>query len=70
MRNLIARAVTVGDILFDAISWDEDALTIHIGKIKSDQEACHTYARHIYAKSFKPQYLSHVISCNTYFFKV
>eukprot|EP00603_Paraphysomonas_imperforata_P004644 CAMPEP_0114439124 /NCGR_PEP_ID=MMETSP0103-20121206/15022_1 /TAXON_ID=37642 ORGANISM="Paraphysomonas imperforata, Strain PA2" /NCGR_SAMPLE_ID=MMETSP0103 /ASSEMBLY_ACC=CAM_ASM_000201 /LENGTH=694 /DNA_ID=CAMNT_0001609847 /DNA_START=28 /DNA_END=2109 /DNA_ORIENTATION=- len=52
--NLIARAVTVGNILFDAISWEGDSLTIHIGKMKNDQEGAHAFARHVYANPKDP----------------
>ena len=37
--NLIVRAVSVGNILFDSISWEEDAMTIHIGKMNNDRKA-------------------------------
>ena len=33
--NLIARAVSVGSILYDSISWEEDFMTINIGKMKN-----------------------------------
>ena len=36
----------MGNILFDSISW-EDAMTIHIGKIKNDQEGAKAFARHV-----------------------
>lgn len=52
--NLIARAVTVGNIMFDHISWDEDALTINIGKQKNDQEGNNGFARHVYANPKNP----------------
>ena len=52
--NLIARAVTVGEIVFDQISWEEDALTIYIGKMKNDQEGSKGYARHVYANPNDP----------------
>lgn len=52
--NLIARAVTVGNLIFDCVSWDEDAMTIHIGKMKNDQEGAHGYARHVYANPKDP----------------
>lgn len=52
--NLIARAVSVGHILYDSISWEGDALTIFIGKMKNDQEGQNGYARHIYANPENP----------------
>ena len=52
--NLIARAVTVGNIMYDHISWEEDALTINIGKQKNDQEGNHAFPRHVYANPSNP----------------
>ena len=52
--NLIARAVSVGSILYDSISWEEDAMTIHIGKMKNDQEGTNGFARHVYANPKDP----------------
>jgi hypothetical protein len=46
--------VTVGEILFDAISWEGDAMTIHIGKMKNDQGGAHGFARHVYANPKDP----------------
>ena len=52
--NLIARAVTVNNILFNAISWEGDAMTIWIGKMKNDQVGKNGYARHVYANPKDP----------------
>ena len=52
--NLIARAVSLGSILFDSISWEEDAMTIHIGNMKNDQEGANGFARHVYANPKDP----------------
>lgn len=52
--NLIARAVTVSNILFNAISWEGDAMTIWIGKMKNDQVGKNGYARHVYANPKDP----------------
>ena len=45
--NLIARAESVGSILYDSISWEEGAMTIYIGKMKNDQEGTNGFARHV-----------------------
>ena len=52
--NLIARAVTISSIMYDHISWEEDALTINISRMKNDQEGKHGYARHVYANPDNP----------------
>ena len=52
--NLIARSVTVAHIMYDHISWEEDALTINIGKQKNDQEGSNGFPRHIYANPKNP----------------
>ena len=40
--------------MFDSISWEEDAMTIHIGKMKNDQEGANAFARHVYANPKNP----------------
>ena len=52
--NLIARAVTVSAIMYDHISWDSDAMTINISRMKNDQEGSKSYPRHIYANPTNP----------------
>ena len=47
--NLIAQTVSVGNILFDSISWEEDAMTMHNGNIKDDQKGDNCFARNDYA---------------------
>jgi hypothetical protein len=52
--NLMARAVTVGAIIYDHITWEEDALVIKIGRVKNDQDAKNMHPRHIYANPVNP----------------
>eukprot|EP00602_Paraphysomonas_sp_CaronLab_P013122 CAMPEP_0185042226 /NCGR_PEP_ID=MMETSP1103-20130426/42225_1 /TAXON_ID=36769 /ORGANISM="Paraphysomonas bandaiensis, Strain Caron Lab Isolate" /LENGTH=523 /DNA_ID=CAMNT_0027582255 /DNA_START=1070 /DNA_END=2638 /DNA_ORIENTATION=+ len=40
--------------MYDHISWEEDALTINISRMKNDQEGKHGYARHVYANPDNP----------------
>jgi hypothetical protein len=53
--NLMARSVSVAHILYEHIGWEEDALTITIGKTKGDQEGKNTFPRHIYANPAQPE---------------
>jgi len=46
--HLIARSVTVANIMICHVSWELDSLTIHIPKHKGDQEGRNGYARHVY----------------------
>ena len=52
--NLMARAVTVSAIIYDHITWEEDALVIRIGRIKNDQDAKNMHPRHVYANPLNP----------------
>mmetsp|Transcript_12129 Transcript_12129/g.15607 ORF Transcript_12129/g.15607 Transcript_12129/m.15607 type:complete len:659 (-) Transcript_12129:55-2031(-) len=52
--NLMARSITVSDLLIDHISWSGDALTIYVGKMKNDQENTRGYWRHVYANPLNP----------------
>lgn len=53
--NLMARSVTVGNIMYQHISWSGDALTINVPKHKGDQEGAKDYPRHIYANPLQPE---------------
>lgn len=52
--NLLARAVTVSAVMYDHISWDGDAMTIKVSRMKNDQEGKKAYPRHIYANPLNP----------------
>lgn len=52
--NLLARAVTVSAVMYDHISWEGDAMTIKVSRMKNDQEGVKAYPRHIYANPLNP----------------
>lgn len=52
--NLMARSVSVSHILYDHVSWEEDALVINLGKTKGDQEGKNAFGRHLYANPRSP----------------
>ena len=53
--NLMARSVSVSHIMYDHITWEEDALCINLGKTKGDQEGRNSFPRHVYANSANPE---------------
>ena len=53
--NLMARSVSVAHIMYDHISWEEDALCINLGKTKGDQEGKNSFPRHVYANPMFPE---------------
>ena len=52
--NLMCRSETVGKIHLKNITWEEDALVIHISKQKNDQEGERIFGRHLYANPLDP----------------
>jgi hypothetical protein len=52
--NLIARAITVADLMMEHVGWQSDSLLITTPKHKGDQEGVKAYARHIYANPLDP----------------
>lgn len=47
--NLISRSNNVGNLLFDHITWKDDALIVFLPKTKGDQEGENAFPRHLYA---------------------
>jgi hypothetical protein len=43
--NLIARSISISDLCYDHISWEEDSLVFKLAKTKNDQEGKHVYPR-------------------------
>lgn len=52
--NLIARAITVADLMMEHVGWQSDSLLISTPKHKGDQEGVKAYARHVYANPSDP----------------
>ncbi|OQR83796.1 hypothetical protein ACHHYP_14294 [Achlya hypogyna] len=52
--NLMARAVSCATILFDHVTWLDDALVVSFGKLKNDQEGKTCTPKHIYANPTNP----------------
>ena len=52
--NLIARSVSVGTIMLQHISWEQDAMVITTPKHKGDQEGNNCYPKHVYANPVNP----------------
>ena len=52
--NLMARSVSVGTIMLQHISWEQDSLLITTPKHKGDQEGNNCYPKHVYANPESP----------------
>jgi hypothetical protein len=52
--NLMARSVSVGQLMFSHVSWEHDSLTITIPRHKGDQEGRNVYPRHVFANPLNP----------------
>ncbi len=52
--NLMARSVSVGQLMFSHLSWDNDSLIITIPRHKGDQEGRYSYPRHVFANPLNP----------------
>ena len=52
--NLMCRSETVGKNHLKNITWEDDALVIHISKQKNDQEGERVFGRHLYANPLDP----------------
>lgn len=53
--NLISRSSNVGNLKFQHICWQEDAMVIYFPKTKTDQEGLNSVPRHVYANPFNPK---------------
>ena len=53
--NLMARCVSVSDIMFDHVGWSGDAMTVVFPKHKGDQEGEHCLPKHVYANPKSPE---------------
>lgn len=52
--NLMARSVSVGQLMFKHISWENDCLVIVLPRHKGDQEGRNAFPKHIFANPLNP----------------
>ena len=52
--NLMARSVSVSELLYAHLSWSEDALVAKLPKHKGDQDGSQSFSKHIYANISSP----------------
>jgi hypothetical protein len=52
--NLMARSVSVGTIMLQHITWENDSLLVTTPKHKGDQEGNNCYPKHVYANPVNP----------------
>lgn len=52
--NLMARSLSVGSLMLQHISWENDSLLITTPKHKGDQEGNNCYPKHVYANTENP----------------
>ena len=65
--TLMARSVSVGTILLDHLSWENDALLVSTPKHKGDQEGNNCYPKHVYANPDNP-FICPILSMAIHFF--
>jgi hypothetical protein len=65
--TLMARSVSVGTIMLDHLSWENDSLLVTTPKHKGDQEGNHCYPKHVYANPDNP-YICPILSMGIHFF--
>jgi hypothetical protein len=55
--NLMARSisVSVSDIMYNHIAWEENSLCFKLGKTNGDQERRKSFPRHVYINSANPE---------------
>lgn len=52
--NLIARSSTIADMMYEHLSWQNDALIVSTPKHKGDQEGVKCYPKHVYSNTISP----------------
>ena len=65
--TLMARSVSVGTILLDHLSWENDSLLVSTPKHKGDQEGNNFYPKHVYAYPDNPNIFP-ILSTAIHFF--
>ena len=65
--TLMARSVSVGTILLDHLSWENDALLVSTPKHKGDQKGDNCYPKHVHADPDNP-YICPILSMAIHFF--
>ena len=65
--TLMARSVSVGTIMLDHLSWENDALLVTTPKHKGDQEGNHCYPKHVFANPDNP-FICPILSMGIHFF--
>lgn len=65
--NVMARCVSISSLLFDNISWIEDAMTIVFAMTKSDQEGKNCSPKHVFANPLHPE-ICPILSLGIYIF--
>lgn len=65
--TLMARSVSVGTIMLDHLSWENDSLVVTTPKHKGDQEGNHCYPKHVYANPDNP-FICPILSMGIHFF--
>ena len=65
--TLMARSVSVGTILLDHLSWENDSLLVSTPKHKGDQEGNNCYPKHVYANPDNP-FICPILSLAIHFF--
>lgn len=65
--TLMARSVSVGTIMLNHLSWENDSLVVTTPKHKGDQEGNHCYPKHVYANPDNP-FICPILSMGIHFF--
>lgn len=65
--NLIARCVSISSLMFEHISWSEDAMVIVFPSHKGDKEGHNTAPKHVYANPLNP-FICPILSFAIYIF--
>lgn len=53
--NLVSRSNRVGNLAFEPITWQGDALIVHLPKTKGDQEGEKAFPRHVFSNPLNPK---------------
>jgi integrase len=65
--NLIARCVSVGSLMYNHVSWENDSMVIVFPSHKGDQEGRNALPKHIYANTAEP-HICPILSFAVYIF--
>ena len=52
--NLMARSNSVGSLMYQHVSWENDSMVIRLPKHKGDQEGKNSYPKHVFANPNDP----------------